>query len=108
MRRSSFWILFITLGFCWLSYIILDIIAYLVIWSNPGSENHQDASGTLWLMSDVEYFIFGLAPLVSPGLYGKKYVVSMRSQSNAAKHGPAESGVHFLKIAAVLYGVLLY
>ena len=53
MRRGSFWILFSTLGFCWLWYIILDIIGYLVIWSNPGSENHQDASGTLWLMSDV-------------------------------------------------------
>ena len=46
-------------------------------------------------------------PLVSSGLYGKKYVVSMRYQSNAAKHGPAELGVHFLKIAAVLSGVLL-
>ena len=46
-------------------------------------------------------------PLLSPGLYGKKYVVSMRSQSNAAEHGPAESGVHSLKIAAVLSGVLL-
>ena len=58
IRRSSFWILFITLGFCWLSYNILDIIAYLVIFSNPGSEKHQDASGILWLMSDVGYFIF--------------------------------------------------
>ena len=36
-----------------------------------------------------------------------KYVVSMRSQSNAAEHGPVESGVHSLKIAAVLSGVLL-
>ena len=58
MRRDSFWILFSTLGFCWLSYIILDIIAYLVIFSNPGNENHQDASRTLWLMSDVGYLIF--------------------------------------------------
>ena len=58
MRRDSFWILFGTLGFFWLSYIILDVIGYLVIWSNPGSENHQDASGTLWLMSDVGYLIF--------------------------------------------------
>jgi hypothetical protein len=31
----------------------------------------------------------------------------MKSQSDAAKHEPAESGVHFLKIAAVLFGVLL-
>ena len=49
----------------------------------------------------------GLAPLVSPGLYGKKYVASMRSQSNAAEHAPAEPGVHCLKIAAVHSGVLL-
>ena len=31
----------------------------------------------------------------------------MRSQSNVAEHDPAESGVHYLKIAAVLSGVLL-
>ena len=31
----------------------------------------------------------------------------MRSQSNAVVHGPAESEVHFRKIAAVLFGVLL-
>jgi hypothetical protein len=31
----------------------------------------------------------------------------MRSQSNAAEQVPAESGVYFLKIAAVLSGVLL-
>ena len=36
-----------------------------------------------------------------------KYVVSMRSQSNAAENGPVESGVYSLKIAAVLSGVLL-
>ena len=58
MRRGSFWILFSTLGFFWLSYIILDVIGYLVMWSNPGSENHQEASGTLWLMSEVGYWIF--------------------------------------------------
>ena len=58
IRRGFFWILFITLGFCWFSYIILDIIGYLVMLSNPGSENHQDASSTLWLMSDVGYLIF--------------------------------------------------
>lgn len=64
MRRGSFWILFSILGFFWLSYIILDIIGYLVIWSNPGSESHQDASGILWLISDVEYLIFWVCAFV--------------------------------------------
>ena len=58
MQRGTYWILFNTLGFFWLLYIALDIIGYLVMLSNPGNEKHQDASGTLWLMSDVGYFIF--------------------------------------------------